>query len=124
MRVEQGLWTSDSKWEQPLAHELSDNAQLMLVFGSTKNFKQRVSIIDEVKKHYPSTKFLGCTTSGEIHGTEVNDESFTFTAIQLEKSKIESALVNVEELDFDSYQIGKALGEKLNKEGLKHVPPL
>lgn len=120
MKVEQGLWTSESNWEQPLANALVNDAQLMLVFGSTANFKEKVTVIDEVKQRYPNATFLGCSTSGEIHGTEVKDESFSFTAVQLEQTNLKSVLVNVADYE-DSYAIGKSLGEKLNQEGLRHV---
>ena len=121
MQVEQGLWTSESNWEKPLTKNLSDSAQLMFVFGSTSNFKNSVAIINEAKASYPNAKFLGCSTSGEIHGTEVYDESFSFTAVQFDNTNVESAIVNVEDFSADSYVIGKELGTKLNKAGLKHV---
>ena len=121
MQVEQGLWTSESNWEKPFTKSLSESAQLMLVFGSTSNFKNRVSVIDEAKSTYPNATFLGCSTSGEIHGTDVHDESFSFTAIQFDKTNIESAIANVEEFSGDSHAIGKELGKRLNKQGLKHV---
>ena len=109
MLVEQGLWTSDSNWVKPLGKDLSGSAQLVLVFGSTNNFKNSVSVIDEARAAYPDAKFIGCSTSGEIHETSVNDNSFAFTAVHFEKTELKSVLVNVADFP-DSEAIGKELG--------------
>lgn len=60
---------------------------------------------------------MGCSTAGEIIGTQVLDGTLTTTAIYFEHTTIENFSVKVKNFE-DSYEAGAMLAEKLNEEHL------
>ena len=74
MKIEQTRWTEAKRWEPALPGELGEAAQLILLFGSTTLLKQQ-KYLAEIKRAYPKSHLLGCSTSGEICGTQVLDDS-------------------------------------------------
>jgi hypothetical protein len=95
------------------------SADLVLLFGSTAIFKEKVSIAT-LQKSYPKALLLGCSTAGEICGTQVTDEAMVATAIDFEATQIKGACVNIADVE-NSYQAGQRLAEALDKKDLVHV---
>ncbi len=118
MRLEQSKWSVHEGWVPQGPGSLGVSPQLVLMFGSTEIFKSKREF-EVVKKAYPKAHYVGCTTSGEIYGTQVNDESLVVTAIEFEHSKIRGAKVAVK--GGDSYQAGIDLAQQLLGEDLVHV---
>ncbi|HET6370926.1 MAG TPA: FIST N-terminal domain-containing protein, partial [Nitrospiria bacterium] len=120
MKIEQNLWTEGKGWESALPGDLGRSAQLVMMFGSRSVLKKN-DLLEKVKKAYPSANYIGCSTSGEIYGTQVYDESLVVTAVQFEHSHIATAKVRIENSDEDCFQLGKRLVQSLPKEGLRHI---
>ena len=97
MILEQLSWTPSYKWQTKLS-QTTDNfkPQLVFVFGSRKVLSD-TDLINELKSRYPYSQIVGCSTSGEILATEVNDESLAVTAVFFEKTKLHFYFLNVEE---------------------------
>ena len=74
MIVDQMRWTAKGGWgSQPPAGP--DNAaDLVLLFGSNKQI-HNPEHLDHIRAAYPSARFLGCSTAGEICDTMVTDDS-------------------------------------------------
>ncbi|MBI3765094.1 MAG: FIST C-terminal domain-containing protein [Ignavibacteriales bacterium] len=98
---------------------MHDKAQLVLVFGATPILKDRLHY-DYLRKIYPNAHLLGCSTAGEICGTEVTDDSLVVTAIQFEHTRVHGARIKINEVK-DSHEAGMRLAKSINKEGLVHV---
>src|SRR5690606_3074315 len=96
------LWSqarTDMKFEQehlpartalsklPAASPLPD-ANWVLVFGSVNRFSER-NFAKNLQKRYPQARIIGCTTSGEITGDGVFDDSVHITAMQWERSTLQ-----------------------------------
>jgi hypothetical protein len=92
---------------------------LVLLFGSTTIFKEKVSI-DALQQAYPKALILGCSTAGEICGTQVTDDALVATAVDFEATQIKGACVRMADVE-NSYQAGQRLAESLDKNGLVHV---
>lgn len=120
MKTEQFLFKTGQGWDRDLSQAaLKDSAQLVLIFGATEALK-RGDLIDSVKQSYPKACLFGCSTAGEIHSINVHDDSIILTAVFFEKTtlKVNSIRINS---DQESFHIGQALVESLEKEGLAHV---
>ncbi len=92
---------------------------LILVFAS-REMLSSTPIIKMLKQAYPKTILTGCSTSGEINGVNVNDNSLTTTAVKVEKTKIAYHEVNISYFK-NSFDAGMALIDKISVKGLKHV---
>lgn len=119
MRVDQTLWTKATGWQPFPLGRLGACAQLVLLFGSRALLKD-TRHIEEVRRAYPLAHFLGCSTAGEICGTQVLDDSLVVTALQFDHTHIEGTSTTVGETG-DSLAAGRRLAETLKKDDLVHV---
>jgi len=120
MKLEQLNWTPIHKWQTKLT-QTTDNfkPQLVFVFGSRKVLSDR-ELIKELQARYPLSQFIGCSTSGEIIGTEVNDDSLAVTAIYFEKTMLHFSFLEVED-SIDSFKIASELVSPLINNSLRHL---
>ena len=119
LRVEQSRWTPSRGWETN-GYVLGASApQLVLVFGSRSVISDRRRIA-EVTARYPDSLLMGCSTAGEIFGTEVGDESLVTTAVRFARTGLRGAMVGITDAG-DSEGTGARLARSLDPEGLTHV---
>ncbi|MBK7149751.1 MAG: FIST C-terminal domain-containing protein [Bacteroidetes bacterium] len=110
-------------------HIISDSGQsipktehqfdLALVFGS-RFLLQDDNLIKKLREAVTPATWLMASTSGEIAGSEVNDDSLVITLIKFEKTEIKSAVINVQSFE-NSFKAGKSLAEKLTAPELRHL---
>ena len=119
MKIEQTRWMEKCGWEPMVPGRLGDAAQLVLVFGSTALIKNPASC-DQVRKAYPGARLIGCSTAGEICGTQVTDDSLVVTAVQFDRASCQGNHIHIREVE-NSFQAGERLAQSLEPEGLRHV---
>jgi hypothetical protein len=117
MKIQQRKWTIDDGWELSRNDaDISSNC-LVLVFGAREQIE---NCYEEISQFYPNSDIIINSTSGEIIGSKVLDDSIVLTAIQFEKTKYKIATININECP-DSFDAGRQLSEKLTGDKLKHV---
>jgi len=119
MQIEQTRWSQDKGWIPAPPGKLGATAQLVLLFGSPACLKQ-TAWQDDIRSAYPYAHHLGCSTAGEIYGTEVTDETLVATAIAFEHTRLQGASLKLGSVS-DSYQAGEQLANSLPHESLVHV---
>ena len=119
MQTEQTRWIQGKGWMPAAPGRLGATAQLVLLFGSPACLKQ-TAWQDEIARAYPKAHRLGCSTAGEIYGTEVADETLVATAIAFEHTRLQGASLKLDEAG-GSFQAGEQLAKALPAEGLVHV---
>lgn len=119
MKVEQNIWTKAEGWEAGSLGKLGDSAQLVLIFGSRAILREN-ALLETVKKAYPKANYLGCSTSGEIYGTQVSDESLVVTAVRFDHTKTIGTKLKLKN-NAESFQVGEQLAQSLPKQELRHV---
>lgn len=119
MKIEQSRWMEKSGWEPLVPGRLGDAAQLALVFGSTALLKNPATR-DQVRRAYPRACLIGCSTAGEICGTQVTDDSLVVTAVQFDRASCRGTHIHIREVE-SSVQAGERLAQSLEPEGLRHV---
>jgi hypothetical protein len=119
MRVEQFRWTRRDGWWPTTPGGLGASAQLVLAFGGTELAKN-TRLVEDLRQLYPSAEFLGCSTAGEILGTQVTDDSLVLTAVQFESTRVAGTSVSILETP-DAFSAGARLAEALDPAGLVHV---
>lgn len=119
MKIEQVRWTDKSGWDPKPPGLMGAEAQLVLVFTSTAlllDAERR----NEIRQAYPRARLIGCSTAGEICGTQVSDDSIVVTAIRFEHTSIDSARIQLQTGE-TSFQSGERLAHSLKADGLRHV---
>jgi len=119
MKVEQRRWTADGSWETTTDNGLGEGANLVLAFGS-RSILSDAARFDEMKGFYPNAHILSGTTSGEILGIEVTDDTISLTAIHFEKTTLKTATLNIADFE-DSFKAGQQLGQELAADDLAHI---
>lgn len=119
MRIHQKIWTSEKGWIPELSEKTDETVQLVLFFGSTQILKENI-LCEEIKQAYPNAHFMGCSTAGEIAGTQVTDNAVVLNAISFQSARIQGAQVELSPA-IDSYRAGQLLAQSLNTDGLRHV---
>jgi hypothetical protein len=119
MRIEQRQWNAGNGWHVSDSSDLAGDAQLVLAFGSTDALSD-LSRIKELRAWYPDARILSCSTSGEILGTTIYDDSITTTAVAFEATTFSVAQLNISDYS-SSYEAGQNLMTQLSQEGLVHV---
>jgi hypothetical protein len=76
---------------------------------------------DTVRRAYPNAHFFGCTTSGQIQGTAVREDSAVVTAIEFEHTRIGAASARIKGGSNAGFEVGRELARSLHPEGLRCV---
>jgi hypothetical protein len=92
---------------------------VVFVFGSTAVLKSR-DYLPGLKKTFPRALIVGCSTAGEIIGTQVLDDSVVATAVHFEHTRIQMVHANIANFE-NSEKIGEHLTRTLPREGLVHA---
>jgi len=119
MKLKQTIWTKDKGWVPGFAGEPEKDVQLVLFFGSVGLLKEE-KYYSEIKQAYPNAHFFGCSTAGEICGTQVLDDSIVLTGISFDTTRVEGVRVELNK-SIDSFHAGESLAKDLPKDGLRHV---
>lgn len=115
MKVEQSTWTQSDGWH---AQPGLGYAQLVLVFGDRAALGD-ASLTSTLPARWPIASIIGCSTAGQIHGTEVFDDGAIATAIQFDHTRIKIATSKVTAAD--SAAAGAALAAALAAPDLAHI---
>ncbi len=93
---------------------------IFLLFISPK-FNDKEKAIQNLATEYPNSMMLGCSTSGEILGHEVMDETIALTAIKFESTKLKLTSLDLDKVDGDSHKAGEVISADLQEAGLRHI---
>ena len=99
--------------------ELGGPAHLVLAFAGAGE-ALTPALLSQARGLYPGAPLHGCTTAGEILGTEVSDDALALTAVRFEGTLVRTACARVSGPG-DSHAAGERLGRELAGAGLVHV---
>lgn len=115
MKVQQCRWSPDGEWSGPPPDAA---AQLVLVFGDRTSVS-RPELGSELATRWPAATVVGCSTAGQICGTEVFDAGLAATAVRFAHTGVRVASAPVSAAD--SAAAGAALAISLAGPDLVHV---
>lgn len=115
MRTQQLIFQSQEYKNEEFEFE----PQLLILFGS-RAILEDGQIIKSLREKYPNTIFTGCSTSGEIAGNAVHDDTLAATAVKFDKTSVQAVCVEQNQ-EMDSYRAGKELIDLMEKDDLTHV---
>lgn len=116
MKIEQIIY-KEQKFNKKI--ELSENAQLVLLFGS-RNLIEDKKIFLTIKEKYKNAYIMGSSTAGNVENLQISDEQINITAIYFEKSRIICGSVDLEDFEDDMKASIKMING-IEKENLKSI---
>ena len=115
MRSEQSLWTEASGW----TGSKGGRADLCLAFGGTGQITD-AKRWDELAERHPGAILLGCSTGGEIHGSDVLDESMSVVSLSFNRTPLSCVEATVKDAG-GSFAAGVAIGKALDSSDLRSI---
>ena len=106
-------------WTPQLPPAEAGSQRLIFAFGARQLLKDR-ALTGELREHFPDAMMIGGSTSGEIAGDEVTDDSVVATVIGFDHTKFRAAHATIGEGQ-SSFEVGKELARQLNDDKLRHV---
>lgn len=120
MKIHQQHYLNNSWKQQMISNDFdAGKCQLVLIFGASADISGPV-FFKKIKDSYPHAEILLSSTSGEIIGDSVYDDSAVVTAIQFDKTIVRSAKTNIQNHN-NSYDTGKHLMNQLQADDLSNV---
>lgn len=107
MKVHQDRWDDTQGWH---ASPALTAAQLVLVFGDRASIGNP-RLGSDLAARWPDAAIIGCSTAGQISGTDVFDAGVVATAIQFDYTEVRLATAPVTAID--SAAAGAALGKSV-----------
>ncbi len=107
--------TPSSGWSDPFP-EWDGERTLVLVFGAAE-YRCNPEPVDQLRAAYPTSHLLGCSTAGEIHGTEVADGTLSVAIARFQNTRLRCADARVASMA-DSEAAGRNVAEALFEDDL------
>ena len=101
-------WNQSKGWQSKAIEK--ENPDLVLYFGSREMLADGARY-QELRANFPKACLMGCTTGGQIHGDELDDD-LNAIALRFDTTKIRAASVEINDAS-DSRRCGEEIGRKL-----------
>lgn len=117
MKTQQLIYRHGQGWE--VTGSEIKNPQMVLVFGTVEIIDSKENY-EYIRNRFPSAKLVIASTSGDISGTNVLDNSIVATAIEFEKTKLKFIEKQINEIP-NAFDIGKSIYKELESDDLAHI---
>lgn len=98
---------------------LDSATTVVMVFGAT-NVADRQSPLEELARTCPQSLVIGCSTAGEVCGTQLSDDSLAVAVAKFERTTIRMASAHVETAA-GSFEAGRSIASQVAAPDLKAV---
>lgn len=116
MKVETLTYTLSGRWSSPLP-DLDSPQTLVMIFASPI-YINNPEPIQELKRKYPNSKIVGCSSAGVVSGPCILDDSLSVAITKFEKTQIKTVSKSISGPE-ESYQAGVDIVNKLNAPDLR-----
>ena len=106
-------------WDTPLPAAMDSDRTLVLAFAAPE-FGSNPMPFEQLAAAFPTSLLVGCSTSGEIAGTQVHDASISVAVAHFEHTLLRRAFTEVSSAA-DSFDAGARLAAQLTWPGLRAV---
>lgn len=119
MKIVQAIKEQNQDWKY-FGEKIKLKAPLVLVFGNRFLLEDK-TIVSSIRNEFPYENIVFGSTSGEILGAIVNENSIAVTAIEFEKSSFVVETANILDYNKKAKLLGETLYNVMPKENLKHL---
>jgi hypothetical protein len=119
MKLSTTSFSSADGWSMPLPSDLDSPGTLVLAFAAPE-FSADQTPLRQLAAAFPASVVTGCSTSGEIAGTSVQDSTVSVAIARFDHTSLRRAITLVAGAT-DSFDAGARLAAELAGEGLRAV---
>jgi hypothetical protein len=115
-QIETFMFFDNSGWSKSFPTQLDSAQTLILVFGAS-NYLDCPEPIEELVRAFPKSHILGCSTSGEIHGASLYDQSLSVAIVSFQTTTLKNISVSLDtKNNVDAFKVGRSIAEQLTLE--------
>ena len=119
MQLETLSYSRSKGWCPAPPRSLDSSRTLVIVFGAP-GYRSTEAPIRDLYAAFPSSRIVGCSTAGEIHGSTLADDTLAVAVARFDHSDIETAAAAVTGPD-ESFEAGTKLAQMLDDEDLRSI---
>lgn len=119
MEIHTLSYDAKKRWSSSNRPRIDSRRTLVLLFGPS-SFLDTPDPISELVQDYPESIVLGCSTAGEILGTQIFDESLSAAIVRFDQTDIRMASAPAGSAE-DSFAAGQQIARQLNDPRLKGI---
>ncbi|MBY0247676.1 MAG: FIST C-terminal domain-containing protein [Nitrospiraceae bacterium] len=106
-------------WSLTAQPSIDSHRTLIVLFGAS-SFIESANPIRELLANYPRSKVIGCSTAGEILGTQIFDESVSAAIVCFDHTDLRMASAPARSVE-DSFAAGQEIAQQLNDSELRGI---
>jgi len=119
MELKTVTYRTSAGWDAPLPAAMDSGRTLVLAFAAPE-FGANPTPFEQLAAAFPTSVLVGCSTSGEIAGSQVHDASVSVAVAHFEHTQLRRAFTEVTSAA-DSFDAGARLATQLAGPGLRAV---
>jgi hypothetical protein len=119
VKLETFFYDAASGWSCGTFPALDSECTLVVVFGAPE-FAAAPEPIQEIVRAYPGSHIVGCSTAGEIFGTNISDLSLSVAVVRFARGSVATAFAPVRSAE-ESYAAGESVASQLAGPSLQGV---
>lgn len=119
MVISQFRYVSTGNWIHTAGSAELKDPDLIFVFGG-RLLLEKDEIFDEISIHFNYRNVILASTSGEICGSKVYDDSLVLTAVKFARTPTRTAVTNIKDFE-DAQAAGEQLANLIPHDGLNHL---
>lgn len=112
MKLKTFQYIKNKGWNVDSFPQMDSEQTLIFAFASP-SFINELAPLQELSKHYPKSKIIGCSTAGEIAGASIMDDSISVAIAQFEKTQLKIVKMEVSAVE-ESSKVGESVANQLN----------
>jgi len=119
MKVNKSQYDRTNGWRKISGEDFSEKSDLVLVFAATSLISDP-DFMEKLVVSFPASHYSGCSTSGEICGAEVSDETACVVQIKFGSTTLLQKTLHIASAT-ESYDAARSLVGEFPKQGLRHI---
>lgn len=119
MKLETFSYTKEEGWSLEIFPDLDSEQTLILIFAAPEMI-QDPSPIQELSRRYPLSKMMGCSSAGEIYGSQIHDKSLSVAIARFEHTPLQIVKANLTNMG-ESFKAGEQIANQVKRDDLKGI---
>lgn len=119
MKLETFAYKQNKGWLIPTFPDLDSEQTLVLIFAAPEMINDPTPIQD-LARHYPNSKIIGCSSAGEIFGSAIHDNSLSVAVVRFEHTTLKLTSTEIMTME-NSFSAGEILANDLKQDDLKGI---
>ncbi|MEJ1355401.1 MAG: FIST N-terminal domain-containing protein [Candidatus Sedimenticola sp. (ex Thyasira tokunagai)] len=110
----------ETGWNRPLDKGMDSAQALLIIFSAARPNEALATELTGLHQTFSSSILIGCSSSGEIYGEDLNDDSIVVAVLRFQDTRLKLAHVPIADAE-ESASAGRALAEQLATDDLTAV---